>query len=59
MNQKYNLSLAEVHGAMAYYYEHQEEIEHHQRETDKIVEAMKQNSPSSKFQQAWKKMRSE
>ncbi len=56
---KYDLSLAAVHGAMVYYYEHQEELDLHNLETEKIVEAMKRNTPASKFQEKWRKIRSE
>ncbi len=53
---KYDLSLAAVHGAMAYYYDHKEEIDRHNFETDKIIEQMKRNSPPSKFQSRWREM---
>ncbi|NEQ86075.1 MAG: DUF433 domain-containing protein [Moorea sp. SIO2I5] len=48
---KYDLSLAQVYGAMAYYYEHQEEIDRHTMETDRLVEEIKENNPTSKFQE--------
>lgn len=56
---KYDLSLAAVHGAMVYYYEHREELDLHNLETEKIVEEMKRNNPPSKFQEKWRKIRSE
>lgn len=56
---KFDLSLAAVHGAMAYYYDHREEIERHNLETERIVEEIKLASASSKFQQRWKEIRSE
>jgi len=57
--QKYDLSLAQVHGAMAYYYEHREEIDRHTIEADRIVEEIKRNSPPSKFQEKWIEIRGE
>jgi len=56
---KYNLSLAAVHGAMAYYYDHQEEIDCHSLETERQVEEMKRNSTPSKFQARWRKIKGE
>ena len=56
---KYDLSLAAVHGAMAYYYEHQEEIDRHSLETERIVEEMKLTSAPSKFQERWREIRGE
>ena len=56
---KYDLSLAAVHGAMAYYYDHREEIDLHSLETEKIVEEMKLTSAPSKFQSRWREIRSE
>ena len=56
---KYNLPLAAVHGAMAYYYDHQEEIDRHSLETERIVERMKLNSAPSKFQKRWREIRGE
>ena len=54
---KYDLSLAQVHGAMAYYYEHWEEIDRHTIETDRLVEEIKENNPTSRFQQKWIQIR--
>ena len=56
---KYNLSLAAVHGAMAYYYDHRESIDRHSFETEKIVEKMQLKTASSKFQKRWRKIRGE
>ncbi|NEP27978.1 DUF433 domain-containing protein [Moorena sp. SIO3I6] len=56
---KYDLSLAQIHGAMAYYYEHREEIDRHTIETDRLVEEIKRNSPPSKFQEKWREIRGE
>ncbi len=56
---KYDLSLAAVHGAMAYYYDHREEIDHHSLETEKIVVEMKLKTAPSKFQERWRKLKGE
>ena len=56
---KYDLSLASVHAAMAYYYDHRLAIDHHAAETDSIIEQMRHNNPSSKFQQQWRKLKGE
>ena len=45
-----NLSLASVHAAMAYYYDHREEIDRHTKESKALVEEIRRNSPPS-----WKK----
>ena len=37
----YNLSLADVHAALAYYYDHKEEVDRSIREGEKFVEEMK------------------
>jgi uncharacterized protein (DUF433 family) len=42
----YDLTLAEVYAALAYYHDHREEIEAHIREGRAVVEEMKQRSPS-------------
>jgi hypothetical protein len=39
--------LAAIHVAMAYYYDHREEIDCHNLETERIVEEMKLTSASS------------
>jgi len=44
------LSLADVHAALAYYFDHRDEIQRHIQEADALVEAMKQAIPS-KLQQ--------
>ncbi len=45
---KYNLSLASVHAAMAYYYDHKQEIDRQTAEGEAFVEELKRNSPSSR-----------
>jgi len=47
---EYNLSLASVHAAMAYYYDHREEIDRHTKKSEALVEEIRRNSPPS-----WKK----
>ena len=44
--QEFDLSLAAVHGAMAYYYEHQGEMERMMAESDELVEKMRQEARS-------------
>jgi uncharacterized protein (DUF433 family) len=56
---KYDLSLASVHAAMAYYYDFREEIDRHTAETEAIVEQMRRNSPPSPLQQKLRAIRGE
>ena len=42
----YDLSLAEVHAALAYYYDHRSEIDQHIKETDAFVKVLRDSSPS-------------
>ena len=56
---KYDLSLAAVHGAMAYYYDHREEIDRHSLETERLVAEIKLKTTPSKFQERWRKIRGE
>lgn len=55
----YNLSPASVHRAMAYYYDHQEEIDRHRAEGEAFVEEMRRNSPPSPLQEKLKAIRGE
>ncbi|QSJ21071.1 DUF433 domain-containing protein [Nostoc sp. UHCC 0702] len=48
---EYHLSKAAVYAAMAYYYDHQQEIDHHTAESQALVEQMRQNSPTSPLQE--------
>ncbi len=41
-----NISLAKVHTALAYYFENMEEIREHMREANKLVQEMKEKTPS-------------
>lgn len=43
----YELMPAEVHAALAYYYDHREEIDRQIREDDAFIEAMKAEQPDS------------
>jgi uncharacterized protein (DUF433 family) len=43
---EYDLSLAEVHAALAYYYDHQDEIERNISEGDAFLKALRNSSPS-------------
>lgn len=56
---KYDLSPASVHAAMAYYYDHREEIDRHMAETEAFVEEMRRNSPPSPLQEKLKAIRGE
>ena len=47
---EYNLSKAAVYAAMAYYYDHREEIDRHRAESEALVAEMKRNSPPSPLQ---------
>jgi uncharacterized protein (DUF433 family) len=43
---QYDLSLAQVHAALAYYYIHQEEIDAELRADDEFAEELRQRTPS-------------
>lgn len=43
---KYNLSFADVYAALAYYYDHQANIDRQIAEDDDFVEAFKRDNPS-------------
>ena len=42
----YELTLANVYAALAYYFDHREEIDKSIEETENFVETLRQNSPS-------------
>jgi len=42
----YNLSIADVYAALAYYHDHLEEIEKQIKEDEEFVEALKKETPS-------------
>jgi len=43
---EYDLTLADVHAALAYYYAHQEEIDRSIRESERFAEALRARTPS-------------
>ena len=43
---KYDLSLADVHAALAYYYDHQAEVDRLIDADDAVIEAFKRDNPS-------------
>ena len=53
---KYDLTLADVHAALAYYYDHQAEVDRLIEADDAVVEAFKRNNPS-KLQEKLKALR--
>lgn len=55
---KYNLSMACVHAAMAYYFDNQETIDSTLAEDQAFVEAFKRNHPS-RLQQKLRNLRGE
>lgn len=44
---EYNLGLAEVHSALAYFFDHQAEIDHRTAEDEAFVDEMRRNAPPS------------
>jgi uncharacterized protein (DUF433 family) len=44
------LTLAQVHAALAYYYDHRDEIRQHMQDAEALVEAFKQQYPSKVFE---------
>ena len=46
VSEEYDLSLSEVYGAMAYYYDHKTEIDQSMAESDASVETMRSQSNS-------------
>lgn len=43
---KYDLPIAGVHAAIAYYYDHREEIDHSIEEDEALIEAFRRDNPS-------------
>lgn len=56
---EYDLPLAAVYAAMAYYHDHREEIDRHTAASQAVVEEIKRNSPPSKFQEKLRELRGE
>ena len=55
---EYELTLADVYAALAYYYDHRAEIDHSMEEDQAFVEALRQQTPSrllEKLQQQMQK----
>ncbi|WP_026731095.1 DUF433 domain-containing protein [Fischerella sp. PCC 9605] len=55
---KYDLSLASVYAAMAYYFDHRDEIDRRTAQEDELVEVLKQNHPS-RLQEKLRQLRNE
>ena len=51
---KYNLSLADVYAALAYYFDHREEIDTSIREGKAFAEALRERTPSKLKQRSLK-----
>ncbi|MCI0578684.1 MAG: DUF433 domain-containing protein [Chloroflexi bacterium] len=43
---QYNLTLAEIYSALAYYYDHKQQIDESIKESESFVESMRQKTPS-------------
>ncbi len=43
---QYDLTLAEIYAALAYYYDHKQEIDQSMAESEAFVEAIRQRTPS-------------
>ncbi|MGB5961150.1 MAG: DUF433 domain-containing protein [Coleofasciculaceae cyanobacterium] len=56
---EYSLSLASIHAAMAYYYDHQEDLERQAKESEALVEDLKRNTPPSPLEERLKVIRGE
>ena len=56
---EYHLSPASVYAAMAYYYDHQEEIDQHTAESQAWVEDMRKNTSPSPSQERLRVIRGE
>ena len=54
---EYDLSKAAVYAAMAYYYDHREEIDRHTAESEMLVTQMRRNSPPSPLQERLRAIR--
>ncbi|MGA7937935.1 MAG: DUF433 domain-containing protein [Kovacikia sp.] len=56
---EYELSNAAVYAAMAYYYDHQEDIDRHTAESERWVQEMRRHSPPSPLQERLRERRGE
>jgi len=43
---EYSLTLADIHAALAYYYDHQAEMDAQMREQEEFIEALRRKTPS-------------
>jgi uncharacterized protein (DUF433 family) len=50
ISSEYDLRLADVYAALAYYFDHQEEIDRSINESEAFVEALRQQAPSKLLQ---------
>ncbi len=57
--QEYDLSLASVYAAMAYYYDHRQDIDRHTAESEAYVEQIRRNSTPSPLQEKLREIRGE
>lgn len=55
----YNLSLASAYAAMAYYYDHREEIDRHTAESEALVAELRRNAPFSPLEEKLRTIRGE
>ena len=53
--EQYSLTLANVHAALAYYYDHQLEIDEAIKESEAFVEALRQRTPSKVSQKLYER----
>lgn len=53
----YNLTLAEVHSALAYYFDHKVEIDNSLTESEAFVEELRQKTPSLLAQRLYERTR--
>ncbi|MDJ0706728.1 MAG: DUF433 domain-containing protein [Leptolyngbyaceae cyanobacterium MO_188.B28] len=56
---EYHLSKAAVYAAMAYYYDHREEIDRHTAESEAVVQQMRRDSPPSPLESRLRAIRGE
>ena len=54
---EYDLTLAEIHAALAYYFDHREEIDRAMAESQAFVNALRQSTPSKLQQKLQEQLR--
>jgi uncharacterized protein (DUF433 family) len=52
---EYDLDLADIHAALAYYFDHREEIDRSIQEGEELVESLRRETPSK----LWQKMQAQ